>query len=355
LRDITKNLLVIRFSSLGDLGLLYPVMVSFLKEYPEYTITLVTKASFAPLFKNIERLIIYPVDFKKDYRGLGGLFKLSRTLLKGFSFNIVIDAHQVLRTRVLGFLLGFSGKKIYHLEKFRSERRKLTRKENKVLNPVPHASERYISLFQNAGLPISLIDGPYIPGVKNFDVETLLETHPGFQNKRKIGIAPFAKWETKIWPMAKMEELIKKLSEAKNYSIFIFGAGKEEKKQIDFWGEKYADVYSGTLVEGLYNEIYFMSKLDLFLSMDSANMHLAALSGIPVLSIWGPTHSLAGFSAVHQKKENRIEISPVDLTCRPCSVFGDKPCWRGDHACMEGISVEVVFQKIEKELENNYA
>jgi len=164
-----------------------------------------------------------------------------------------------------------------------------------------------------------------------------------------IGIAPFARWDTKIWPLSKMEDLIGRLNDTNRYSIFLFGAGEAEINQIETWQKMFPNVHSGT-VGDLYNEISLMSKLDLFLSMDSANMHLASLSGIPVISIWGPTHPLAGFSPIHQDSQNMVEI-PIDvLNCRPCSIFGDRPCWRGDHACMERIKIDDVFGKIENVL-----
>ena len=77
-----------------------------------------------------------------------------------------------------------------------------------------------------------------------------------------------------------------------------------------------------------------MSHLDVMLSMDSANMHLASLTGIPVVSVWGATHPMAGFLGYNQDPENVIQI---DLECRPCSIYGNKPCQRGDYACLQNI------------------
>ena len=86
-----------------------------------------------------------------------------------------------------------------------------------------------------------------------------------------------------------------------------------------------------------------MSHLEVMLSMDSANMHLASLTGIPVVSVWGATHPLAGFMGWNQSKDNAIQ---VDLDCRPCSIFGQKPCKRGDYACLNQIKPETIVEKI---------
>ena len=79
--------------------------------------------------------------------------------------------------------------------------------------------------------------------------------------------------------------------------------------------------------------------------MDSANMHLAAIAGAPVLSIWGATHPYCGFKGWRQTDADTVQL-PLD--CRPCSVFGNKPCHRGDHLCMTAINLELIYKKIFK-------
>ena len=86
-----------------------------------------------------------------------------------------------------------------------------------------------------------------------------------------------------------------------------------------------------------------MSRLKLLICMDSANMHFASLVGTPVLSIWGATHPYAGFYGYRQPMENAIQLP---LPCRPCSVFGEKPCYRGDWACMDKILPEMILDKV---------
>ena len=83
--------------------------------------------------------------------------------------------------------------------------------------------------------------------------------------------------------------------------------------------------------------------MDTLISMDSANMHLASLFGVPVISVWGATHPFAGFYGWAQPADNAVQI---DLYCRPCSVFGNKPCYRGDHACMQQLPEEKIMEKV---------
>ena len=93
----------------------------------------------------------------------------------------------------------------------------------------------------------------------------------------------------------------------------------------------------------MYQELIVMSHLDVMLSMDSANMHLASLTNTPVVSVWGATHPMAGFLGFKQNNDNIIQI---DLECRPCSIFGNKPCKRGDYACLQNIPPERIVERI---------
>jgi ADP-heptose:LPS heptosyltransferase len=86
-----------------------------------------------------------------------------------------------------------------------------------------------------------------------------------------------------------------------------------------------------------------MSYVDVMLTMDSGNMHLASLVETPNVSIWGATHPYAGFYGFGQNPDNAVQI---ELSCRPCSVYGNKPCFRKDYACMNGISPQKIVKKI---------
>ena len=90
-----------------------------------------------------------------------------------------------------------------------------------------------------------------------------------------------------------------------------------------------------------------MQHLDVMVSMDSANMHLASLVATPVVSVWGATHPYAGFMGWNQKMDNAVQLN---MRCRPCSIFGNKPCQRGDYACLTAIKPDVIINKVEENL-----
>ena len=140
------------------------------------------------------------------------------------------------------------------------------------------------------------------------------------------------------------EQVVAHFAADPKVKVFLFGGGKSEQEVFDGWVAKYPTVVSMIGKLNMRTELNLMSHLDVMLSMDSANMHLASLVNIPVISVWGATHPYAGFMGWKQLPVNTVQL---DLSCRPCSVYGQKPCWRGDYACLREIKPEQVIAKIE--------
>ena len=146
------------------------------------------------------------------------------------------------------------------------------------------------------------------------------------------------------YPLERMERVIQLLSQRNDLKIFLFGGGKTEKMQLDQWVAKYPQCTNVTgRLDGLKQELLLIRQLDLMLTMDSANMHLASLVATPAVSIWGATHPFAGFMGWNQSADNAVQ---VDLPCRPCSIYGKKPCHRGDYACLNEIQPETIVKKV---------
>ena len=122
--------------------------------------------------------------------------------------------------------------------------------------------------------------------------------------------------------------------------------GKDERPVMNAWAEKFPQVVNASAqLHGISEELILMSHLSVMVSMDSGNMHLASIVNTPVVSIWGATHPYAGFMGWHQSPENAVQL---DMPCRPCSIYGNKPCMRGDFACMKNISPEMVVEKVDR-------
>ncbi|MCQ2243650.1 MAG: glycosyltransferase family 9 protein [Bacteroidaceae bacterium] len=205
----------------------------------------------------------------------------------------------------------------------------------------------------------------------------------------KIGIAPFAAHPGKIYPLDKMREVVRQLL-ARGCKIYLFGAGEKEMSVFHEWQREFggnaefrmqnselennaecrmqnselsgaaddsafciqhsasqltiaSDVLKSEGRKGIGEEVKLMGELDAMLTMDSGNQHLAALSGTRVVSVWGATHPLAGFLAWQQSAADCVQL---DMPCRPCSIYGNKPCKHGDYPCLQNISPEEIVNKL---------
>ena len=134
------------------------------------------------------------------------------------------------------------------------------------------------------------------------------------------------------------------ISQWKSTRVFLFGGGDNERRLLDDWVKKYSGITSLAQKQyGFPAELSLMSYLDVMVSMDSANMHLASIVNVPVVSVWGATHPYCGFKGWKQQEVNMVQLPMV---CRPCAEFGDKPCYRGDYHCLAGIPPQMILDKI---------
>jgi ADP-heptose:LPS heptosyltransferase len=328
---------------MGDVAMTVPVIRLLLDQHSQLTMTFVSDEKFKHLFDGIPRLDFFGVDIHNNYKGVTGLFRLYRLLKSKKNISAIADLHDVLRTKVLSFFFILSGYKVQKIDKGRSEKKELTRRQNKILKQLKTSFQRYTDVFEKLGYPVKLTSSQKKIKLLCSDVVSKIL---GENSYFRIGVAPFAKHKEKMYPLEKMEKVIESLSN-KAYKIFLFGGGNEEIKVLKHWEEHYSGVINLAGELPLEEELMLISHLDLMISMDSANMHLASLYGVPVVSIWGATHPFAGFYGYGQSPENIVQI---DLECRPCSVFGNRKCYRGDWACMQLISPEVIVEKIDNAL-----
>lgn len=325
------KVLAIRFSAMGDVALLAAAAKAWLYQNPSSELIVCSRPAFKPLFEPLERCQFFGADVKKTYKGLLGMMELANHLSGEFDFDLVADLHDVIRSRMLSTFLRFKGYPITRIKKGRSEKKKLTSRTQKQLKPLTHTVQRYLNALPGK---VQWSDD-FLPVFPNRNINA----QPGTETT--IGIAPFARHATKQWPENRMVELIHKLTQ-QGIRCLIFGAAHERQRLLNHF-PNHPLVESVPETYTLKDEIQLIGQLRAFVAMDSFNMHLAALCGVPVVSIWGPTHPYAGFSPLGSSQQHIVQI---DLECRPCSIYGNKPCYRGDHACMQGISVEQVFLSV---------
>ena len=329
-----NKLLIIRFSALGDIAMSVPVIYDLAVQYPDLEITMLSREMARPLFEQLPKNVHFiAADLKGRYKGMLGLCRLWHDAHLS-DFDYIADFHGVLRTWWLRTEGCLRRKKIAKIDKGRKGKKALTRQKNKVFIQQATSFERYAKVLKQLGFPIK-------PQFVKLDYSVFCETQKA-PNETWVGIAPFAKHEAKVYPMDKMEQVIKALSEREHTTVFLFGGGTSENEHIERLCAKYNNVRPAKSQQGLKGELALMDQLNVMLSMDSANMHLASLVGTRVVSIWGGTHPYAGFLGWNQKAGDCVQL---DLPCRPCSVYGNKPCLRGDYVCMNDIAPEVVVEK----------
>lgn len=319
-----QKILLIRFSALGDVAMLVPIVQRCAEQHPEVSLTVLTRQRFTTLFIDMpSNVTLFGADLTGYHKGRGGL----EVLLKDIdyrSFDVVVDMHSVLRSWYLRLRFPWHVKKTT-LRKGHIPRWLFLHKV--IHKPLKSIIQRYIDTLERVNLPITLQPIPPIITPQN-----------------AIGIAPFAAFPTKTYPVDKMEEVVRTLST--KMQIYLFGGGEVEKCVLESWEKKYPNVISLVGKHSLSEEIAIIRTLRLMVTMDSSNMHLASLVGTRVLSIWGATHPDMGFLGYGQKGSDCIQKT---LPCRPCSTFGGKTCKKGTYECLN-IPPQTIIQRIEDAL-----
>ncbi|RYY68959.1 MAG: glycosyltransferase family 9 protein [Chitinophagaceae bacterium] len=330
-----RHILVLRFSALGDVAMTVPVIRNLLVQNPSLEITFASVPFVEPLFDGMPRLHFYPVDIKNEFRGFAGLYRLAKKIKSEVAFDAIADVHDVLRTKILRFFLG---RPTQVIDKGRKEKRELTRAGHKKLRPLKTGFQRYADVFLKFGIELHLDINTGIN--KPSPNRQLLPADP--VNNRFIGIAPFAKHSAKMYPLTKMEQVVDLLLMQEYFQIIVF-TSKEERQSIESWVKKSPRIHVIGGSMNLADELNLMSQMQVMITMDSANMHLASLSAVPVVSVWGGTHPFLGFLGWGQDYENVVQ---TDLPCRPSSVFGNKDCpVHGAAGCMQEITPLMLYEK----------
>lgn len=333
-----KKLLVIRLSAMGDVAMTIPVLKAVLAQNKNVQITVLTRAFFVPIFKELPTVSVLIADVNGKHKGFSGLFKLYKTLKKE-GFFAIADLHNVLRTNILKTF--FLGKNFYQIDKGRREKKDLISGKNRIQLKTTH--QRYADIFRKIGLNVNLADPTF------FERQALPKTISDFlknkASKKIIGIAPFAAHKGKMYPLEKMKAVVKQLS--KNYAILLFGGKNDTEKLKSLVLNENVFSIAGKL--SFKEELNGISNLDLMLSMDSGNAHLAANYGVKVITIWGVTHPFAGFAPFHQPKDFALLPNLEKFPKIPTSIYGNTYP-EGYENAAGNISPQIIVEKIESVL-----
>lgn len=339
MNDKQVHIVVLRFSAMGDVAMTIPVLKALLEQHPNVKITMVSKPFFEPLFTDLPRLQFLKADVKNEYKGFLGLRRLSKTIAS-LKPDVIADLHNVLRSNVVLRFLKLKGLRGEQIDKGRTEKKALTKAENKTLQLLKSTHQRYAEVFERLGFPVKLSEVAPLPiPLPMASVELLLKT----KTFKKVGIAPFAAHVGKQYPLSKMEEVIEKLAE--NHHVLLFGGGEKEAIALEAIEKVHENITSIVGKLSFKEEINLISQLDIMIAMDSGNGHIAANYGIPVITIWGVTHPYLGFKPFFQRDENQITPDLKQYPLIPTSVYGNKYP-EGYLSCFETIAPKKIIDKI---------
>ena len=305
-----RRILLLRLSALGDVAILQPVLRQRAADNPDVLFLLAGPPILAPLFEGIDNLQYIPTQRKQTPREL-------YNQLEPLMPDMVADLHGVLRTIGISWLFRMDGVPV------RTIRKRFPR----------HCPswQRYDDVLRRCGLKGEpMKQGNYCsPKVSPDGVI-------------RIGIAPFAQYKGKIYPLPLMERVVERLTRDNQVRVLLFGS-REESPQLEPWAEKYPNVENHAGKHTFEEELSLISTLAAMVTMDSSNMHFASCLGIPVVSVWGATHPSRGFYGWQQNPAWAVQH---DLPCRPCSKFGKKKCRYGDYHCLTRITPDEILARL---------
>ena len=320
-----RKILLMRFSSLGDIILMTPLIRLLREGLPESEIHVACKAEYVDIFTENKRI-------NRVYMLHGGGFtELVRMLirLRGEHYDVVIDAHNVLRSRILYHLLPAAEK--ITIEKEHTKKLLLIGGKINLYRALVSQSERYLKLAIQLGLearefPTEL---PIPPSTEERAGELIVKA--GIASNPIVAFAPGARWETKRWPAAHFAEVISALS-ARGIAAILIGGENETVLNAKIAGRCPGSLdVTGSL--SILETGAILKRCDCLVTNDSAPLHIAEAVGTPVVALFGPTVREFGY---YPRLPGSIAID-LDLDCRPCSRNGARPCPLGILECLESI------------------
>lgn len=329
-RELPRHLLVMRNSAMGDVAMLPHALRALRAACPALRITVATPAMFRPFFRGLDVgfLEVRPRD---EHRSLAGMWRLAAEARR-LGVDAVADVHGVLRSHAFDLAMRLHGIPVARIRKGRCEKRR-AQGTGGDFAPLRHSVLRYCDVFRRLGF---VLDDP-TPAEK-----PCCDNPMGAKRGVWLGFAPFSAHAGKTYPEAQSRRLVGLLS-ARCERLFIHSGGGREQA----FAEEMAALYPN--VTALFGKVRFAGELevlaheDCLVSMDSLAMHMASLVATPVVSVWGATHPALGFLGWGCSQELALQ---APLPCRPCSVFGAKPCRYGDCRCLTAVTPEAVAAKV---------
>ncbi len=346
-----SKILIIRFSSIGDIILASPLIRSVKLTYPDAQIDFIVRKEYAELVKfNPYLSNIIEFDSDKRYKGMQEITAKINTN----AYSIILDIQNNFRSKFLSYRS--KTKKISHLNKRATLRFLLTNFKINLYRDYVSVADRYLETVKELYVPN---DGKgldvFIPDNIISSVEKKLSNYSLSKNDFIIGIAPSAKHNTKKWMLDRYEELIVRLIEKYKARILVFG-GKDDKHETDTIVDNANKILGNRAVINYAGKISLLENAAMFdycnavVTNDTGLMHLAAARKRKVIAIFGPTVKEFGFFPYGTEN---IVVENNTVKCRPCSYHGTNSCPPKHFKCMKDITTDKVYDAVKHILNLN--
>jgi heptosyltransferase II len=330
-----REILAVRFSSLGDLVLAFPALSLIRSTHPGSRLTVLTKPEYVPLLAAVPAVDqVLPAH---PGRGLPALLATAR-LVRSRGFDGAFDLHASLRSRAV---LGLAGVPVWG----RIATRPLARRRLVLAGHLRRLRNRNgeapAGASLGAGMPLQALAmaRAVVPECSTTDLRPaslrLPEPPPlplPAPGRLRVALCPGAKHATKIWPGYRA--LAAQLAARGDQVLVVLGPGET-------W------VAGGAPAIGIQGDLIGLASVlrsaDVTVGNDSGLTHLAVAAGTPSVVLFGPTVPALGFLPVGW----HTVVDRPELGCRPCAVHGGPRCPRGDHACLAEIPVERVLEAVD--------
>lgn len=324
--------LVVRFSTLGSVAMLVPVLSAVAEKRPDDFFVVLTQKPLNVFFASLPNVKLHVAESGNNMWRLAGL------LIREYSIDTVIDLQDSASSRVLRCCMRLHGRRVVTIRKQRAKRRCLIRRGYKRSEPLLTEFQLYAETFERAGLRTT----DTVFHRLKFDNHPL--EYQKASGEQWIGVAPFATYRTNMLPYKQTKDLLAYLSRRPRTRVFLFGAGEVECEVLNQWELVFENTVCMAGKLSLEQELAVMQQLDIMVCMDSANQHLSSLVGLDALTIWCGTHPYAGFYGWKQPAGNIIQR---ELDCRPCTLHGAEKCKKGTFEC-QMIGVTEIIDKLEQ-------
>jgi ADP-heptose:LPS heptosyltransferase len=312
-----KRILIIRFSSIGDIVLTFTVASTIKSLYPHCKIDFVTKPQFKELLNACP-------DLDTIYTLTGTVAQL-RKEIDFNQYDAILDLHHNLRSRIL---LGFQFGKVYRFPKNNIEKWLLTTFK---IRPkiIRHVTERYLeTLSAYTKAPIVGIAPAYrVPDASKIDIKETFQVEPS----KYVAVAIGAQFATKRMPTDLLVELIQKI----NLPVLLLGAKEDQLTANEILEQCTSNIiFSAVGTATIHESAWLVKNAKALLTHDTGLMHIGASFEVPLHVIWGNTTRDFGMYPYRVEQEQVFNYEVSGLSCRPCSKIGHQSCPKGHFSCM---------------------